>query len=176
VVARRTAHREPTISHAGWLPAGLSLLVASGSSGGSATMPSPSTAAPVRVAVVTYTAGHGFAGMHSAADTYHEAPAYLNILATEFLTHGAESTVDAPVETPSHPASALLGARFTIFDEIYRFARQNRGAVTMLLSRDRHPTNGLPGARFSSTRCRSRATKYGRSNSRSIDSSGFLMH
>jgi type 1 glutamine amidotransferase len=89
-------------------------------------------------------AGHGFAGMHSAADTYHDAPAYLEMLGNEFQNHGAESTVDARVENPSHPASAPLGARFTIFDEIYRFTRQNRGTVTMLLSLDRYPADGLP--------------------------------
>lgn len=88
--------------------------------------------------------GHGFAGMHSAADTYHDAPAYLEMLGNEFLTHGAEATVEARVENPSHPASAPLGARFTTFDEIYKFTRQNRGAVTMLLSLDRHPADGLP--------------------------------
>jgi type 1 glutamine amidotransferase len=89
-------------------------------------------------------AGHGFAGMHSAADTYHDAPAYLDMLGNEFQNHGAEATVDARVETPGHPASAPLGARLTIFDEIYRFTRQNRGAVTMLLSLDRYPADGLP--------------------------------
>lgn len=89
-------------------------------------------------------AGHGFAGMHSAADTYHDAPAYLDMLGNEFLTHGAEAAVDAIVESGSHPASAPLGARFAIFDEIYKFTRQNRGAVTMLLSLDRHPADGLP--------------------------------
>jgi len=88
--------------------------------------------------------GHGFAGMHSAADTYHDAPAYLDMLGNEFLTHGAESTVDAIVENTSHPASAPLGARLAIFDEIYKFTRQNRGSVTMLLSLDRHPADGLP--------------------------------
>lgn len=88
--------------------------------------------------------GHGFAGMHSAADTYHDAPAYLDMLGNEFLTHGAEATVEARVENSSHPAAAPLGTRFTVFDEIYKFARQNRGAVTMLLSLDRHPADGLP--------------------------------
>jgi uncharacterized protein len=89
-------------------------------------------------------AGHGFAGMHSAADTYHDAPAYLDMLGNEFLTHGAESAVEAIVENTSHPAAAPLAPRFTIFDEIYKFTRANRGAVTMLLSLDRHPADGLP--------------------------------
>ena len=89
--------------------------------------------------------GPGFAGMHSAADTYHDEPAYLDMLGNEFLTHGAESSVDAMVENPTHPASAMLGPRFAIFDEIYRFARGNRGQVTMLMSLDRQPVDGLPG-------------------------------
>ena len=90
--------------------------------------------------------GHGFAGMHSASDTYHDGPGYLDMLGNEFLTHGAESTVDAIVENTEHPASAPLGARFQVFDEIYKFTRNNRGQVTMLLSLDRHPLDGLPGA------------------------------
>lgn len=200
----------------GWLTAGLSILVACGSSGGSPTTPSPSAMTPMRVVVVTHTTGfrhpsiavaeqtlealsrssgafavqfcrtaadvrtmlspaglagfeavifanttgnlglpdlpafvewiangHGFAGMHSAADTYHDEAAYLDMLGNEFLTHGAESAVEARVENPSHPASAPLGVRFAVFDEIYKFTRQNRGAVTMLLSLDRHPADGL---------------------------------
>jgi type 1 glutamine amidotransferase len=90
--------------------------------------------------------GHGFAGMHSASDTYHDQPAYLAMLGNEFLTHGAETTVDAIVENTAHPAAAPLGTRFRIFDEIYRFTRGNRGEVTMLLSLDRFPDDGLPDA------------------------------
>lgn len=90
--------------------------------------------------------GHGFAGMHSASDTYHDAPAYLDMLGNEFLTHGEQTTVEALVETPAHPASSPLGQRFRVFDEIYRFARPNRGSVTMLLSLDRYPADGLADA------------------------------
>ena len=91
-------------------------------------------------------AGHGFAGMHSASDTYHDEPGYLAMLGNEFTTHGNEAAVDALVENATHPASAPLGARFRSFDEIYRFARANRGDVIMLLSLDRHPADGLPDA------------------------------
>ena len=90
--------------------------------------------------------GHGFAGMHSASDTYHDAPNYLDMLGNEFLTHGDQTTVEAIVENPSHPASAPLGQRFRVFDEIYKFRRPNRGSVTMLLSLDRQPSDGLPEA------------------------------
>jgi type 1 glutamine amidotransferase len=90
--------------------------------------------------------GHGFAGMHSASDTYHDAPPYLEMLGNEFLTHGDQTTVDAIVENPSHPASSPLRQRFRVFDEIYTFTKSNRGSVTMLLSLDRHPDDGLPQA------------------------------
>jgi len=90
--------------------------------------------------------GHGFVGMHSAADTYHDAPGYLDMLGNEFLTHGDQATVDAIVENASHPASSPLGQRFRVFDEIYKFTTPNRGRVTMLLSLDRHPADGLPEA------------------------------
>jgi type 1 glutamine amidotransferase len=91
-------------------------------------------------------AGHGFAGMHSASDTYHDEPRYLAMLGNEFLTHGEQATVDAVVENSDHPAAAPLGGRFRVFDEIYKFTRANRGEVTMLLSLDRHPADGLPEA------------------------------
>jgi type 1 glutamine amidotransferase len=91
-------------------------------------------------------AGHGFAGMHSASDTYHDEPRYLAMLGNEFLTHGNQSTVDAVVENGDHPAASPLGSRFRVFDEIYKFTRANRGEVTMLLSLDRHPPDGLPEA------------------------------
>jgi type 1 glutamine amidotransferase len=91
-------------------------------------------------------AGHGFAGMHSASDTYHDEPRYLEMLGNEFLTHGAEATVDAIVENTDHPAVSSLGSRFRIFDEIYKFTRANRASVMMLLSLDRQPADGLPEA------------------------------
>lgn len=90
--------------------------------------------------------GHGFAGMHSASDTYHDEPGYIDMLGNEFVTHGDQAAVEAAVENRSHPASSPLGERFRIFDEIYKFARNNRSSVTMLLSLDRHPADGLPEA------------------------------
>jgi uncharacterized protein len=91
-------------------------------------------------------AGHGFAGIHSAADTYHDAPGYLAMLGNQFETHGAQAEVDAVVEAPAHPATAHLGTRYRVFDEIYRFVRNNRGEVTPLLTLDRYPDDGLARA------------------------------
>lgn len=90
--------------------------------------------------------GHGFAAMHSAADTFHESAGYLNMLGNEFLAHGDQTSVEAVVENRSHPASSPLGERYRVFDEIYRLVRANRADVTMLLSLDRYPNDGLPQA------------------------------
>lgn len=91
-------------------------------------------------------AGRGFAGVHSASDTYHDAPAYLEMLGNEFATHGNQVDVNAVVENGAHPAVAHLGARYAVFDEIYRFTRNNRGGVTPLLTLDRYPADGLEHA------------------------------
>ena len=90
--------------------------------------------------------GHGFVGVHSALDTYRDAPSYLDMVGNEFETHGDQTEVDAIVESSSHPAVAHLGARYRVFDEIYRFVRNNRGSVTPLLTLDRFPRDGLSRA------------------------------
>jgi len=91
-------------------------------------------------------AGHGFVGIHAASDTYHDAPAYLEMLGDEFDTHGQQSEIEALVETPSHPAVSHLGSRYRVFDEIYRFKTNNRQRVTPLLTLDRYPPDGLENA------------------------------
>jgi type 1 glutamine amidotransferase len=90
--------------------------------------------------------GHGFVGIHSASDTYHDALPYLEMLGNEFDGHGTQAEVDAVVEAPGHPSVAHLGARYRVFDEIYRFVRNNRGGVTPLLTLDRYPADGLARA------------------------------
>jgi len=88
-------------------------------------------------------AGHGFLGAHSASDTYHDAPEYLAMLGGEFLTHGSIAEADVRVDDPADPAVAYLAPRFRITDELYRFTRNNRAEVHMLLSMDRNPGDGV---------------------------------
>ena len=59
-------------------------------------------------------ANHGFAAMHSASDTYHDAPAYLDMLGNEFETHGDQTEVDAVVEAAGHPAVAHVAPRYRV--------------------------------------------------------------
>jgi type 1 glutamine amidotransferase len=89
--------------------------------------------------------GGAFLGAHSASDTYHNEPRYIEMLGGEFLNHGNQAMADVVVDQSNHPANAGLGPRFQIFDEIYHFTKNNRGQVDTLLSLDRAPMDGLPG-------------------------------
>jgi type 1 glutamine amidotransferase len=90
-------------------------------------------------------AGGGVLGVHSASDTYHNEPRYIDMLGAEFRTHGNQASVDIVVEKQNHPATSGLGSRVQFFDEIYHFTSNNRGRVDTLLALDRAPADGLPG-------------------------------
>ena len=47
--------------------------------------------------------GKGFVGMHSAADTYHGFPGYIDMIGAEFKTHEAQVGVDAHQPGPGMP-------------------------------------------------------------------------
>lgn len=88
-------------------------------------------------------AGHAFLGAHSASDTYHDEPAFLDMLGGEFLSHGRIVATEVRVDDPTHPTVAHFAPRFQIEDELYRFTRFNRSRVTMLLTMDRNPADGV---------------------------------
>jgi type 1 glutamine amidotransferase len=90
--------------------------------------------------------GHPFLAAHSATDTYHGDSRYLEMIGAEFDTHGDQTEVNVTVEDRTHPATAALPLPFRIFDEIYLFRANPRPSVHVLLSLDRHPMDGLPGA------------------------------
>jgi type 1 glutamine amidotransferase len=91
-------------------------------------------------------AGHAFLGSHSASDTYHDSVAYLTMLGGEFVTHGAIVEADVKVDDPSHPSVVHLAPRFTVTDELYRFARMSRSDAHVLFSLDRVPADGVGDA------------------------------
>lgn len=93
--------------------------------------------------------GHAVLGSHSAADTYHDDASFLAMLGGEFVAHGAIVSATLRVDDPSHPSvSHLVDPPFQIADEWYRFTRNSRNDVRVLLSLDRNPGDGLgtPGA------------------------------
>lgn len=89
--------------------------------------------------------GHALIGMHSCSDTFHGYRPFIDALGGEFLTHGAQVSVDMYNQDPSHPATRHLAATWTVFDEIYEFKSFHRNKVHGLLTLDKHPQTLAPG-------------------------------
>ncbi|HKO58845.1 MAG TPA: ThuA domain-containing protein [Thermoanaerobaculia bacterium] len=88
--------------------------------------------------------GGAFIGTHSASDTFHDFPPYLEMLGGEFDFHGDHSDVQVFVEERDHPATRFLPSPFTTFDEIYRFKRYDPARVQLLLALHADPDSGEP--------------------------------
>ena len=80
--------------------------------------------------------GHGFIGVHSAADTYHNDKRYWDMLGGTFDGHPwhADQMVTITVHDQQHPASKPWGAEFEIQDEIYQFKNWQPDKVRVLMS------------------------------------------
>jgi len=89
--------------------------------------------------------GKAFIGMHSASDTFHTYPAYIEMLGGEFLTHGAQAQVECRNQDMNHASTRHLAPNFTVLDEIYLLKNFHRDQVHGLLTLDRHPNSGMPG-------------------------------
>jgi type 1 glutamine amidotransferase len=89
--------------------------------------------------------GKAFIGAHSASDTFHEFPAYIEMLGGEFLTHGPQVEVECLNLDRNHPATRHLGAKYSVFDEIYQLKNFHRDQVHGLLTLDKHPNSRIPG-------------------------------
>ena len=65
-------------------------------------------------------AGHAFMAMHSASDTFHGFPGYLQMLQGEFKTHGKQVPADLIAGDTAHPANGHIGAKWDIaLEEMY---------------------------------------------------------
>ncbi|MSU62131.1 MAG: DUF1080 domain-containing protein [Pedosphaera sp.] len=89
--------------------------------------------------------GGALIGMHSASDTFHGFKPYVEMLGGEFLTHGAQATVECLNQDHAHPATRHFTESFVVHDEIYIQKSFNRQRVHGLLSLDKHPNTGAPG-------------------------------
>jgi type 1 glutamine amidotransferase len=90
-------------------------------------------------------AGHAFVGTHSASDTFHGFKPYIEMLGGEFLTHGAQATVDCLNQDAKHAACKHLPASWTVHDEIYLLKSFTRSAVHGLLTLNQEPNKKTPG-------------------------------
>ncbi len=92
--------------------------------------------------------GGAFVGMHSASDTFHGFPPYIEMLGGEFQTHGAQVVVSAINKDSAHPSTKHFGATFDIGgkkEEMYLFKNYQQKAVRELLVLDKHPNTGAAG-------------------------------
>jgi cytochrome c len=80
--------------------------------------------------------GGGFLGIHSAADTGHAWPWYLDMLGAEFVSHPAIQSATLVRQDAAHPATAGLPDRWARTDEWYNFRASPRGRARVLLSID----------------------------------------
>lgn len=66
--------------------------------------------------------GKGFVGIHSAADTFYQWPAYLALIGGYFNDHPWHQKVMIDVADHPNPVVAFLGPSFRIADEIYQIS------------------------------------------------------
>lgn len=80
--------------------------------------------------------GHGFIGVHSATDTYHEYKPYWDMIGGTFSGHPwtAGEVVTISVHDTSHPAMKPFGSEFQIKDEIYQYKNWQPEKVHVLMS------------------------------------------
>ena len=89
--------------------------------------------------------GKGFAGMHSATDTFPGFPGYTEMIGGHFKTHGPQVEVDIINQDKECPICKHLPANWEVFDEIYQMKDFDRTKVHGLLTLDKHPNNKTPG-------------------------------
>jgi hypothetical protein len=81
--------------------------------------------------------GKGFAGSHSATDTFYDWPEYGKLIGAYFDGHPWHQKVRVAVEDRKHPATRHLGDSFEITDEIYQFrAPYDRKHLRVLMRLD----------------------------------------
>lgn len=86
--------------------------------------------------------GGAFIGMHSAGDTFHKFPGYLEMIQAEFKTHGPQVPADLVVADSAHPATAGLPNPFNLVqEEMYEFkdGSHDVAKVRSLLYLKHHP-------------------------------------
>ena len=80
--------------------------------------------------------GHGFVGVHSAADTEHDWPWYGRLVGAYFKSHPAIQPATLVVADPRHTSTAGLPRRWGRMDEWYNFAANPRPSVRVLATLD----------------------------------------
>lgn len=96
-------------------------------------------------------AGGAFIGMHSAGDTFHKFPGYLEMIQAEFKTHGPQVPADLVVADRAHPATAGLPNPWDLVqEEMYEFkdGSHDPAKVRSLLYLKHHPVQREQAGHF----------------------------
>jgi uncharacterized protein len=83
--------------------------------------------------------GGTFVGVHSASDTWHSVPEYLDMIGAEFVSHPPEANGEIVVDDATHPATQHLDSPHVLFEEFYAFGRIDPPSLRVLLSLEAQP-------------------------------------
>jgi type 1 glutamine amidotransferase len=86
--------------------------------------------------------GHGFLGVHCAAATEYDWPAYGELVVARFDKHPEVQPATIQVEDPHHPATSHLPRRWERVDEWYDFRTNPRPHARVLLTVDESTYHG----------------------------------
>ncbi|OXS61766.1 hypothetical protein B1A99_03930 [Cohnella sp. CIP 111063] len=87
-------------------------------------------------------AGGGYVGIHSASDTLHAWPWYMNLVGGMFTDHPAIAKGAVRVADKAHPSTAELPTIWTKTEEWYNFLANPRGEVHVLATVDEESYEG----------------------------------
>lgn len=91
--------------------------------------------------------GHGYVGIHAAADTGYDWPWYGQLVGAYFMQHPAIQEAKVEVVDRKHPATAHLPAEWTRTDEWYDFKSLPPAGARILCKLDQSSYKGskMPG-------------------------------
>src|SRR5436309_7209348 len=100
----------------------------------------PAFSAPGRRALLRFVRdGGGFAGLHSASDTFASWPGYVRLLGATFARHDPLGPGRVLVTNRRHPIMRGVAPSFATVDELYRFRTDPRRAGAHVLAADAAP-------------------------------------
>jgi type 1 glutamine amidotransferase len=87
-------------------------------------------------------AGHGYVGVHAAADTEYDWPFYGNLVGAWFASHPAIQSANVKVEDRAHAATAHLPQTWNRTDEWYNYRTNPRSTAHVLATLDESSYSG----------------------------------
>lgn len=91
-------------------------------------------------ALLAWVRGGGtFVGFHSATDTWHSVPEYIEMIGAEFIAHPPEIAAPVYVDDREHDATRTLDSPHVLYEEFYYFQHVDLTKLRPLLSLRNRP-------------------------------------